>query len=109
MHNRTRIGTPGDAKARMRLKAMLTKLTLAAAVIGTVALLTPASAAPIAPQSAIPEVAGTEGNLLLQVHRRHRHWHHRHCRRVCHGHLRWSRWRGHYVCHGHWHRRCHWH
>jgi hypothetical protein len=88
---------------------MLTKMTLAAAVIGMTALLTPASAAPVAPQSAIPEAAMTEGSLLTQVyHRRHRHWHHhRHCRLVCHGHLHWRH--GHRVCHGHWHRSCHWH
>ncbi len=96
---------------------MLTKMTLAAAVIGMTALLAPASAAPIAPQSAIPEAATTEGSLLVQVYHRRRHWHdrhwhhhhYRHCRLVCLGHLHWSRWRGHYVCHGHWHRRCHWH
>lgn len=91
---------------------MLTKMTLAATVMGMVSLFTPVAAAPIAPQSAIPEAANTEGNLLVQVHRRHRHWHHhhyRHCRRVCHGHMHWSRWHGHYVCHGHWHRSCHWH
>jgi hypothetical protein len=114
---------PDDAKAR-RVRIMLTKMTLAAAVIGMAALFTPASAAPIAPQSAIPEAATTEGNLLVQVyhrhrywhhrrhrhwhHRRHRHWHHRrHCRLVCHGHLHWRH--GHRVCHGHWHRSCHWH
>lgn len=87
---------------------MLTKMTLAAAVIGMAALLTPASAAPIAPQSAIPEAATPGGNLLVQVYHRHRHWHHhRHCRLVCHGHLHWRH--GHSVCHGHWHRSCHWH
>lgn len=86
---------------------MLTKMTLAATVIGMAALFTPVSAAPVAPQSAIPEAA-TEGNLLVQVHRRYRHWHHRrHCRLVCHGHLHWLH--GHRVCHGHWHRSCYWH
>ena len=58
-------------------------------------MFTPASAAPVAPQSAIPEAAMTEGNLLVQVHRRHRHWHHhRHCRLVCHGHLHWRHGHG---------------
>jgi hypothetical protein len=100
---------------RTRERFMFTRMTLAVAVLAMTTLLTPASAAPIAPQSAIPEAAATEGNLLLQVHRRYRHWHHRHyrhyrhCRRVCHGHMHWSRWHGHYVCHGHWHRSCDWH
>jgi hypothetical protein len=86
---------------------MLTKMTLAAAVVGMAALITPAAAAPAAPQSLVTEAAA-ESNLLVQVHRRHRHWrHYRHCRVVCHGHLHWRY--GHRVCHGHWHRSCHWH
>lgn len=88
---------------------MFAKMTLAAAVVAVAAFLTPASAAPLAPQSTISEAA-TNGGLVTQVHYRHRHHHHyRHCRRVCHGHMHWSNWHGHYVCHGHWHRSCHWH
>jgi hypothetical protein len=84
---------------------MLTKTTLAAAFIAATALLAPAFAVPVTPQSTLPSAAPADGSLLVQVHRRYHHWHH--CRRVCHGHLHWSRWRGQYVCHGHWHQRCH--
>jgi hypothetical protein len=85
---------------------MIAKMTLAAAVVAAAAFLTPAAAAPLAPQST--QVDATESGLVTQVHRRHHH-HWRHCRRVCHGHLHYSYRHGHWHCHGHWHYRCHWH
>jgi hypothetical protein len=82
---------------------MITKLTVGAVALVAAALVTPASAAPLAaPASTSIEALG--GQLHLTHGRRHHHWHHyRHCRVVCHGY--WHR--GH--CHGHLHRRCHWH
>ena len=91
---------------------MLTRLTLGAAIVATVALLTPASATP--PASLAPASGQIQDGAVEQVHWRHRHrhrWHYRpyrHCRRVCHGHMHWSPYRG-WHCHGHYDYRCHWH
>ncbi|MBX9590165.1 MAG: hypothetical protein K2X43_12735 [Hyphomonadaceae bacterium] len=112
------INAGGLGETKSMRNDMLSKMTLAAAIVAVGAYLVPASAAPLAPQSSLNLAGATGSSLLTQIHTRHRHWHHRHyhhhhhhrhCRRVCHGHLHWSSWHGHYVCHGHWHTRCHWH
>ena len=90
---------------------MFAKLAIAAGLLAAATAFAPISASAVTslPQPAVE----ADGSLVQPVHgRRHRHRHHhhyRHCRRVCHGHLHYSRRHGHWHCHGHWHWRCHWH
>jgi hypothetical protein len=83
---------------------MVGKIAFAAAgllMLGTLTLPTTTSAAPA---TAVNRSVAGDAGPIEQVH-----WYgHRHCRRVCHGHMHWNPWRG-WHCHGHWHYRCHRH
>src|SRR5262245_42965850 len=75
-----------QVKQQARKTDMLTKMTLAAAVVAAAALFSPVSAAPLAAQSTAPVADST---LLTQVHYRYRHHHHHH-----------HRWHRHRYFHG---------
>ena len=77
---------------------MLTKLTLAAAVVAAAAFLTPASAVPFTSQANTAAEAAADGGLVTQAHyRRHRVHRHRSLRRRCASRHGW-RTRGFYRC-----------